>query len=225
MTKQFYAAPVEHLRLQGDFLAFAIHGTEAEQIRVEVSGTEDYQQSVTVETSASEVSVHAHPRPLLIGQDTSTESSPILVEDRSGRIDLYVPTTVSLTVSCSGGGSGEAKIPLHRAALVLEGAFSLTCSQVRDAEVTVNGAGSVVIKQIDGTCTAVVNGAGHVHLQSGTPDRLHAQVSGPGSFTAAVTAQEADLSMFGSGSITVDAVQGRLVENRLGSGTITVNQQ
>jgi hypothetical protein len=164
------------------------------------------------DTSAVEVLGLPGPQLVIRGRQPSTK----------GRVEilLAVPAGTAMALHNVAGVAtiGDIDGPLE---LDTAGALRLRAGRVGETTIRVDGAADIEIAQITGRRLDVdVSGPARVHLKCDVT-RIRARVRGSGDVLCG-SADEAELSVYGSGSINVHRIRYSLVRHCVGSGEARV---
>jgi hypothetical protein len=150
-----------------------------------------------------------------LSQIRSTGSGRLVVSDLNGG---------ALTLTKTGSGTSELSGRVGNLNMHLTGSGDVNASALQsgNTNLSLTGSGGIVLGQVNAEALNVkVRGSGDVQA-SGAATQLNARVIGNGSARLmALSSQEADLGIDGSGDITAKVKQS-LVAQTSGSGRITV---
>lgn len=117
---------------------------------------------------------------------------------------------------------GDTEGPLQ---VALQGGGDLNVGSVTDTVLSLQGGGDITIKEVNGnTLTVSLQGSGDVSVEGGKVNALSVTIQGSGGVTFDGHADNANLSVMGSGDIKIARVTNTPVKRCLGSGSINVQK-
>ena len=171
---------------------------------VNFSVGEEYSCTIRVDENLLEyIDIKAKGGELVLGQVKPKDGLYVGFSATEFVIDITAPDINEITLA----GSGDINI--------------LSPLNVQDLEITVAGSGDITFsEEVDiNHLELSVNGSGDIHVEKGTVHELEADIAGSGDIVSHAEAQEAEVSVIGSGDITVN-VTGTLDYRIVGSGDI-----
>jgi hypothetical protein len=96
--------------------------------------------------------------------------------------------------------------------------------QIRDARLSLTGAGSILAREALGNLSIAVTGDGEVRIAESLLEHLEVGVTGEGAVTVGGQARFASLSLVGTGRIFLGEAERQPVINRIGVGEIVIGK-
>jgi hypothetical protein len=158
------------------------------------------------------------------GRIVSGRNTVIMSGDGGGsdtKVTISVPRGTSVNTSGVQGKVNIGNIESSLNASVL-GGDDIRAGSVRDAVLTIQGGGNIIVDSVDGNLSMTIQGSGDVRVRNGNVGMLNASVVGSGDASFGGQATNASLSIIGSGDIKVSHVENRPSRNVVGSGDISV---
>ena len=98
----------------------------------------------------------------------------------------------------------------------------ITAGLVKNALLSIQGSGDIIIWEMTGNLVANVQGSGDIEVKSGSIPSISANLKGSGDIKFDGEAENANLSIMGSGDIKVRFVKNKPITSVMGSGDIRV---
>ncbi len=149
------------------------------------------------------------------GKDVSAEENHPALEI-TARIPVGLPLTLQVL-------SGNCEVGDSRGPVALTVAVGdCTLGAIGKAQLSIEGAGDIVVRQVSGDLEATVDGSGDIRVKNGQVEKLAVSLQGSGDITLGVTAKQAALRLQGSGDIRITEVRDRPTITLNGSGTVDI---
>lgn len=131
--------------------------------------------------------------------------------DASGSLDVdFGDIAGNLNVDVSGSSDIKAK-SAQAASVEISGSGELNVGAIRQGlSASINGSGSIEAGSVNGPVSVDVSGSGEVHIAQGRADPLQVEISGQGEFTFGGEAVNPEISVSGSGNVSIEKYTGKL---------------
>lgn len=109
----------------------------------------------------------------------------------------------------------------------INGSGHLICDKIGNARVSISGSGTFQTNEVFGSLTVGISGSGHIDAGKGDIETFNASISGYSGHIKAqeITCRKADLTISGSGNITIGRVIKESNERHSKQSKITVLQR
>ena len=181
----------------------------------------DHANSSTVIGSVSVITTGGGSSQVIIGgKNLSAERS---VASSRIKTRVRVPRGLPLKVL---GHQGDVVSGDHKGPLVLDliaGAAEL--GEIRDARLSLTGAGSIAAREAFGNLSIAVTGSGQVRISTSLLEHLEVGVTGEGAVDVEGEARYASLSLIGSGRIYLAEAERQPLVAQIGAGEIVIGSR
>ncbi len=198
---------------------------DSDTLMIEGKRQGSYKNSVTRGGNSISISSNSILGSIFSGSKNFISGNTIINTSSSGHsntiIEVSVPKGSSIKIADIQGtvDIGDVEGPLQ--AVVFSN--KIKAGKMRDANLTIQGSGDIIVSSIDGNLSMYVQGSGGVRVRKGLVTMLSANVQGSGDIKFGGSAIDANLSITGSGDIDIESVKNRPNMNVTGSGQISVD--
>lgn len=221
---QNFTASVVHVR---DVPAIEVQPYDGREVIVTLSGRESLLKDINVQQRGDTV---------VIEGKGSASGGTVIRSGRGSRVNITTSNKPSLKamvrvpkgtqLDLSGAFEvatvGDTQGPLQ---VALQGDGDLNVGSVADTVLSLQGGGDVTIKEVNGsTLTISLQGSGDVNVEGGKVNALSVTIQGSGDVSFDGHADNANLSVTGSGDIKIARVTNIPVRRTIGSGSIEIQK-
>ena len=224
-TEVFRLSLGQIIAIEGDDLFFEIDRVDSNETLLEVTGNNNFLATTEVYEINSGLLVRTAKKQTNISiGDVYINGRRVKGDPIEGKLRIATPVTPKLVISSNGRGNGRIQIPIESLLTKINGSLKVNCKHVENAEIDINGSGSVQIQELSNSGVININGSGEVRIESGKFEELKATVNGSGSISAEVIVQRAELISTGSGAISIKQVIDEAYEVHRG-GSVRVQKR
>lgn len=222
----------EKLTVSGFIGNLEIKNRDINEIVVQASGSDDYLQTLVVESDGDSVKISHKNVPSSL---KTTDKDLIVVE---------MPSRFPVNLSVNSGsasiqeikadselviqGHGDIKLDSFDGKLktVVQGSGDVKIGNLNGkSDIQISGSGDIEIGNIHGKADIQVSGSGGFDIEKGQLDSLKLVMSGSGDFSFDGDIKDADLNVSGSGKIKLNRVSGTLNQKISGSSSIDIKNK